>query len=49
MDADADPHGARVRLEQAGFRPEEEANYQGAHFGWQRFIGGLEEVVAGLE
>ncbi len=43
------PHGARVRLEQAGFRPEEEANYQGAHFGWQRFIGGLEEVVAGLD
>src|SRR6202171_5258732 len=43
------PHGARVRVEQAGFRPEEEANCQGAHFGWQRFIGGLEEVVAGLD
>ncbi len=42
-------HGAFVRVEQAGFRPEEEANYQGAHCGWQRFIGGLEEVVAGLE
>ena len=42
-----EPHfdRARVRLEQAAFRPEEEANYQGAHFGWQRFIGGLEEVV----
>ena len=42
-------HGAFVRVEQAGFRPEEEANYQGAHCGWQRIIGGLEEVVAGLE
>jgi hypothetical protein len=36
-------------MEQSGFRPAEEANYQGASYGWQRFIGGLERVVAGLD
>ncbi len=41
--------GVRVRMEQSGFRPEEESNYQGASYGWQRFIAGLEEVVAGLD
>jgi uncharacterized protein YndB with AHSA1/START domain len=40
--------GTHVRMEQSGFGPEEEANYQGANYGWQRFIGGLERVVAGL-
>ena len=40
--------GTLVRLEQSGFRPEEEANYQGATYGWQKFIRGLETVVAGL-
>ena len=41
--------GTHVRMEQLGFRPDEEANYQGANYGWQRFIGGLERVVAGLD
>ena len=40
--------GVLVRMEQSGFRPEEEANYQGATYGWQRFFAGLERVVAGL-
>ncbi len=40
--------GTLVRMEQSGFRPEQEANYQGARYGWQRFFGGLERVVAGL-
>ncbi|HXP78111.1 MAG TPA: SRPBCC domain-containing protein [Stellaceae bacterium] len=40
--------GVLVRLEQSGFRPEEEASYQGARYGWQKFLGGLERVVAGL-
>ena len=43
------PGGTLVRMEQSGFRPHEEANYQGARYGWQRFIGGLERVVAGLD
>jgi uncharacterized protein YndB with AHSA1/START domain len=40
--------GTLVRMEQSGFRPAEKANYQGAAYGWQRFITGLERVVAGL-
>jgi uncharacterized protein YndB with AHSA1/START domain len=40
--------GVLLRLEQSGFRPEEEANYQGARYGWQKFVTGLERVVAGL-
>jgi uncharacterized protein YndB with AHSA1/START domain len=41
--------GTLVRMEQSGFRPDQEANYQGANYGWQKFIGGLERVVAGLQ
>jgi uncharacterized protein YndB with AHSA1/START domain len=41
--------GVLVRMEQSGFRPEDEANYQGASYGWQRFVGGLERVAAGLD
>ncbi len=41
--------GVLVRMEQSGFRPQDEAGYQGARYGWQRFVGGLERVVAGLE
>jgi len=40
--------GTLVRMEQSGFRPEDETGYQGASYGWQRFVGGLERVVAGL-
>jgi hypothetical protein len=35
-------------MEQSGFRADREANYQGPTCGRQRFIGGLEAVVAGL-
>jgi uncharacterized protein YndB with AHSA1/START domain len=41
--------GVLVRMEQSGFRPEDEAGYQGASYGWQRFVGGLERVAAGLD
>jgi uncharacterized protein YndB with AHSA1/START domain len=41
--------GTLVRMEQSGFRPDQEANYQGANYGWQKFIGGLERVLAGLQ
>ena len=40
--------GVLLRMEHLGFRPEDEANYQGASYGWQRYIGGLERVAAGL-
>jgi uncharacterized protein YndB with AHSA1/START domain len=41
--------GTRVRMEQSGFRPDQEANYKGANYGWQNFIGNIERVVAGLQ
>jgi uncharacterized protein YndB with AHSA1/START domain len=41
--------GTLVRMEQSGFRPDQESYYQGANYGWQNFIGGLERVVAGLQ
>ena len=41
--------GTHVRMEQSGFRPEQQSNYQGAKYGWQKFFGGLERVVGGLE
>jgi uncharacterized protein YndB with AHSA1/START domain len=41
--------GTLVRMEQSGFREDQEAAYKGASYGWQRFLGGLERVVAGLE
>ena len=40
--------GVLVRLEQSGFRPQDEANYQGANYGWQRYLSNLERVTAGL-
>ena len=41
--------GTHVRMEHSGFRADQEANYKGAKYGWQKFIGGLERVVAGLQ
>jgi uncharacterized protein YndB with AHSA1/START domain len=41
--------GTHVRMEQSGFRPDQQAAYQGAKYGWQKFIGSLERVVGGLE
>lgn len=41
--------GTHVRMEQSGFRPDEEANDQGASYGWQRYVAALERVVAGLD
>jgi uncharacterized protein YndB with AHSA1/START domain len=40
--------GTRLRMEHSGFPSEEGANYKGAKYGWQRFIGNLEQVVGGL-
>jgi uncharacterized protein YndB with AHSA1/START domain len=41
--------GTLVRMEQSGFRPDQETYYQGANYGWQNFIAGLERVLAGLD
>ena len=42
------PGGVKVRMEQSGFRPQDEQNLQGARYGWQRFVDGLERVVGRL-
>ena len=41
--------GTHLRMEQSGFRPEDDAAYKGASYGWQKFIGNLERVVGGLK
>lgn len=41
--------GTHVRMEHSGFPSEEGANYKGAKYGWQKFIGNMERVVGGLE
>jgi uncharacterized protein YndB with AHSA1/START domain len=40
--------GTHLRMEQSGFRPDQQQAYQGATYGWQKFIAGLERVVAKL-
>ena len=37
--------GTQLRLEQSGFGPDQNAAYQGANYGWQRFLGILERVL----
>jgi uncharacterized protein YndB with AHSA1/START domain len=37
--------GTQLRLEQSGFGPDQNAAYQGANYGWQRFLGNLERVL----
>jgi len=41
--------GTHVRMEQSGFRSEEDANYKGASYGWQKFIDNLERIAGRLD
>jgi uncharacterized protein YndB with AHSA1/START domain len=41
--------GTQLRMEQSGFRPDQNAAYNGAKYGWQNFIGKMESVVGGLK
>jgi uncharacterized protein YndB with AHSA1/START domain len=41
--------GTHVRMEQTGFRSEQDAAYKGATYGWTKFIGNLERVAGGLD
>jgi len=41
--------GTHVRMEQSGFRPDQQAAYGGAKYGWQKFFAGLERVLGGLD
>jgi uncharacterized protein YndB with AHSA1/START domain len=41
--------GTLLRMEQAGFGPDQDANYKGATYGWRKFLDNLERVVGGLD
>ncbi len=37
--------GTLLRMEQAGFGPDQTQNYQGAQYGWQHFLARLDAVL----
>ncbi len=41
--------GAYLRMEQSGFRPDQQQNYQGAQYGWRKFLAALEGVLARID
>jgi uncharacterized protein YndB with AHSA1/START domain len=41
--------GTLLRMEQTGFRPDQKQNYNGAKYGWQHFLGRLDEVLATVD
>jgi uncharacterized protein YndB with AHSA1/START domain len=41
--------GTHLRMEQAGFRPDQQQAYGGAKAGWPRFFANLEQVLARVE
>ncbi len=38
--------GTHLRMEQSGFRPDQQQAYQGAKGGWPKFLDALEQVLA---
>ncbi|MGG6896562.1 MULTISPECIES: SRPBCC family protein [Rhizobium] len=38
--------GTRLRMEQSGFRPDQQQAYVGAQYGWQKFFANLDQVLA---
>jgi uncharacterized protein YndB with AHSA1/START domain len=38
--------GAKLRMEQSGFRPDQQQFFQGAKGGWPKFFANLEQVLA---
>jgi uncharacterized protein YndB with AHSA1/START domain len=40
--------GTHLRMEQAGFRPDQQQAYNGAKAGWRQFLAALEKVLARL-
>jgi uncharacterized protein YndB with AHSA1/START domain len=41
--------GTHLRMEQQGFRADQQQAYQGAQYGWQQFLAKLEQVLARIE
>ena len=42
-------NGTHLRMEQAGFRPDQKQAFGGAHAGWKQFFANLEQVLARVE
>lgn len=40
------PSGTRLRMEQTGFRPDQDAAYKGANAAWRQYVVALEKIVA---
>jgi uncharacterized protein YndB with AHSA1/START domain len=38
--------GTHLRMDQSGFRPDQQQAYQGAKYGWPRFFANLEQLLA---
>ena len=49
LDATPTSTGTHLRMEQAGFRPDQQQAYGGAEVGWPRFFASLEQVLARME
>jgi uncharacterized protein YndB with AHSA1/START domain len=41
--------GTRLRMEQSGFRSDQQQAYQGAKAGWPRFFAALEQLLARID
>jgi len=41
--------GTHLRMEQSGFRPDQQQAYHGAKAGWPRFLAALEQVLTRLD
>jgi uncharacterized protein YndB with AHSA1/START domain len=41
--------GTRLRMEQSGFRPDQQQAFMGANYGWQQFFANLEQVLARVD
>ena len=41
--------GTRLRMEQSGFRSDQQQAYQGAQYGWQKFFTNLQQVLGRID
>jgi uncharacterized protein YndB with AHSA1/START domain len=41
--------GTHLRMEQSGFRPDQEQAFRGAKFGWPKFFAGMEQLLARVD
>ncbi|MEA2820388.1 MAG: hypothetical protein QOJ86_2392 [Bradyrhizobium sp.] len=41
--------GTHLRMEQSGFRPDQQQAYHGAKYGWQKFFASLEQVLVRID